>query len=700
MNAKYQIEIKEFEEHFGKFKNRKIVLYGIGRYTATLVEGLHDFQIIGLMDKDPENIGKNVFGLPVIDIHTAEKIADMLIINTSETYWNVIHNRIEGIRIPVYYKNGVRAKKNEKRRLINPYRELNTISLSQQMEKAEVISFDFFDTLFMRSVCNPRDVFCFLEQDIRDCWTAEKSFIETRSDAMKGLQENYSLDELYENIEKISRLPHTIIEEIKENELILEKKFLFPRTEILQLFIRVLESSKEIYIISDMYLPKIFYTKVFMEYDINFPESHILLSNIFNKSKSDGSLWEYYTNEIVKGRTALHMGDHKQADMEEPQNYGVQTYLVPSSWELMQISSMSEVGAHICTDYDTALAGCILKKMFRNPYTLYHCDGFIEIKSNEDMGYMIFGPVILTFLLWLNQQAKEDKISRFIFMSRDGYFLKEDYEYLCKLTDEEPHCCYIAISRQLAMSASITTKEELFEYAFMPYTGGITELFEDRFGIKGVKEIPGQSLEYYLDIYNSEIRQKLSVIRNHYLHYLNKIKPDEQSAVVDLGFYGNNQRYLNKLTGRNLRGYYFNANLSQQNENATNQQMKACFQKKHDLTGKESQILNHMIFIESVLTAPYGMIKAIDEEGNFICAEKKQNQMCFHKKTEINEGIKKFIRDYIKQFRNYDIQLHTEFTDWYYGYCMNGALKIADHVKQSFYNDNAMMNRIESMLFY
>ncbi len=56
-------------------------------------------------------------------------------------------------------------------------------------------------------------------------------------------------------------------------------------------------------------------------------------------------------------------------------------------------------------------------------------DGKIWIKDNMDMGYCIFGPVILTFLIWLLQESKKDGIETLVFMSRDGYFLKEDFDF-------------------------------------------------------------------------------------------------------------------------------------------------------------------------------------------------------------------------------------------------------------------------------
>ena len=47
MNEKYQTELADFRNNFQKFHNAKIVLYGIGRYTATLLEGIKDFYFVG-----------------------------------------------------------------------------------------------------------------------------------------------------------------------------------------------------------------------------------------------------------------------------------------------------------------------------------------------------------------------------------------------------------------------------------------------------------------------------------------------------------------------------------------------------------------------------------------------------------------------------------------------------------------------------
>lgn len=697
MNNKYQTELDEFNDNFAEYKQSRIVLYGIGRYTATLVEGIKDFNFVGLMDKDPTNIGKNMFGLPILSKEEAEQKADLIVINTSETYWDVIYNRIEDMKIPVYYKNGKKAEKILSQTYENPYIDLSWEELDKKIQNAQVISFDFYDTLFVRNVCNPRDVFYLLEKNIQTEWKIKKSFSEERNKAIESIDKNYSLNKLYEKIEENTDLSHEIIEEIKEKELYLEQKILAPRKLVLEIFRKCINSEKEVYLISDMYLPKQFYIDVLDKYGIQVKEENILLSNELRMSKIEGDLWKYYKEYKVKGRKAFHIGDNKKADITMPKIYGIESCLTPSVWDLLTVSSLGSIKSNINTAYDSVIVAPVLNKLFNNPYIFSGKEGKIEINTNEDMGYVVFGPVILNFLLWLMNCAEEEKL---VFMSRDGYFLKEDFEYICQLMKKKKDSCYIGISRQLAMMASIEDEKSLLEYLTMPYSGTIGELFEDRLGIEMSQESFNQDLQECIEQYKDKIWKRIREVRSNYLAYLQKQNLQNTCAVVDLGYYGNNQRYLNKLLNLNMPGYYFNANLSEKNENTKSQNMRACFQTQNDLTGENSQILKNMIFIESFLTAPYGMVKEIDSQGKFLCATKKKNQEHFEKKVELNRGVKQYIADFVQSVDNIKLCSNNQFVDKYYGLCIKQAFKFSDEIKQSFYNDNAMMNRIESMLFY
>lgn len=701
MNERYRAEIDRFVERFNKYKEKQIVLYGIGRYTATLLEGLKGtgFRFVGLMDKDPNNLGKIVFGLPVIDQDTAEEKADLVVVNTSETYWSVIYNRINTIKIPVFYKNGELARPKDTIIAVNPYRNLSNFDLQNEMKKAEVVSFDFFDTLFVRSVCSPRDIFDFLDSVLREEWKDAPAFSGIRNEAQKSLRKNYSLDELYAQMEVLCKRPYPFWENIKRSEFALEKKLLFPRQTVLDDLRLALGNDKDVYIISDMYLPESFYRDILEEYGIKVPAGRILLSNVLDMSKVDGSLWRYYAGKVIQERSALHIGDNWEADIRIPTQYGIQTYQTPSVWDLLTVSSMREVASHICSKFDTAVMGLVIGKLFEDPFALDNSDCLVRIEDADEMGYCVFGPVILTFLLWLLERSKADGVSNLVFMSRDGYFLKEDYEYLCGLLGEKRDCCYLGISRQLAMTAAIESRENLIEFLSMPYTGTIPEMFEDRLGISGVEEIPGWHLPDYVEKYAQAIEMYVTEVRHNYLQYVNGMGFSPSCAVVDLGYYGNNQRYLNRLLEINMQGYYFNANYSNKNGNTRKQKMMACFQNTDDLSGENSQILKRMIYLESFLTAPYGMVKAVDESGTFICAESRKNQNCFSERETINRGVKQFISDYIKRFGEFRLEPNRAFVDQYYGWCMDGGLEFSEGIKQCFYNDNAMMNRIESALF-
>ena len=103
---RYGQEAERFTNTFSAFKKKRIVLYGLGRFSSTLIPRVKGcFNIVGLMDRDVSNVGKIFFGLPVLSLEEAESSADCIIINTTSTYWQTIYNRISHSKIPVYFLN-------------------------------------------------------------------------------------------------------------------------------------------------------------------------------------------------------------------------------------------------------------------------------------------------------------------------------------------------------------------------------------------------------------------------------------------------------------------------------------------------------------------------------------------------------------------------------------------------------------------
>ena len=71
--------IKAFKENFSEYKDKKIVIYGLGPNTKVLIEEFTDYSIIGLMDK--VCTGDIVWGKKVISMEEAiEMKTDAIII--------------------------------------------------------------------------------------------------------------------------------------------------------------------------------------------------------------------------------------------------------------------------------------------------------------------------------------------------------------------------------------------------------------------------------------------------------------------------------------------------------------------------------------------------------------------------------------------------------------------------------------------
>ena len=693
---KYQSELDAFRRNFQAFSDKRIALYGIGRMTATLLDKMRGFSFVALLDKNPDSEGKEMLGVPVVSLRKAEEIADIIIINTSETYWDVIYARIQDSKIPVYYKNGAKAEKKSPKLWEHPFRLLSVGGLLGAGEKAEIISFDFFDTLFMRRVASPSDVALILEAEFGKSWAFPSPYSMCRNRAKESLDENYSLDSLYTVLAKSTGLPEVLLEAMKKREIELEKTLLVPRDDVLGCMRTFLEAGKDVYVISDMYLPKSFYADVLSSHGIKLAEGRVLLSNVLRRSKKSGSLWDCYAKEIIKGRPALHIGDDS-SDIEKPKEYGISTYPAPSAYELLGVSSLAEAASAANTLCASQVLGLVIARLLNSPYTFSGRDAAVKLEAARDMGYAVFGPVILTFLLWLLQKQREDGVGEFLFLSRDGYFLKEDFEFLCGMAGRQVPCKYVGISRQLAMVATIETDDDLMQYLHMPYSGSVKELFEDRLGLS-VDADGDATIESCASLNKRQIDERVSIVQEKYRKYIAALGVGDKPAVVDSGYYGNNQLHLGKLLRRELPGYYFVANLSELNPNTRVQKMSACFQSDDDKDASSCDIFRKMIYLESFLTAPYGMVREVDWHGNFVSAPSGGNQKYFSDKEEMNRGVKEFIGDFIRCF-GADCKLDAQFVNSYYGLCFGGGVGFSDAVKRSFYNDNAMMNRFDTPLF-
>ena len=158
-----------FLSNFSEYRNKKIVLYGVGPNTKALLELDHEFQIIGLMDS--KLTGEVLWVKEILsESQVEERETDAIIIVANLVSVKVIYRRIQGFAdrcgIPVFDVNGNLLTKTE---MNDCHAESSYIYVDDQMLKTEitlydVISFDIFDTLIMRNILYPSDVYDLTEK--------------------------------------------------------------------------------------------------------------------------------------------------------------------------------------------------------------------------------------------------------------------------------------------------------------------------------------------------------------------------------------------------------------------------------------------------------------------------------------------------------------------------------------------------------
>lgn len=88
------------------------------------------------------------------------------------------------------------------------------------------------------------------------------------------------------------------------------------------------------------------------------------------------------------------------------------------------------------------------------------------------------------------------------------------------------------------------------------------------------------------------------------------------------------------------------------------------------------------------------------DRSSQICDEDKSNQLFFADKEEINEGVKRFMADFVDIYgRRIMDEISPQFIDSLYGCLMSENVKICSSVKRSFFCDNGMFHDMDNPVF-
>lgn len=549
-----------------------------------------------------------------------------------------------------YLTGLIRAQKHK----FQDYRKLKSLSdnqdnLYQILMKYDVISFDIFDTLITRSLYDPIDVFRLMEKELSiDSFSTMRVNAERK--AIQHHDRDVNLDDIYEEIKTISSSEK---EEIKQLEIDTEIKIMIRRELVVDIYHRLINAGKIVYCVSDMYLPQSAIESIFEKCQIKLPVK-MIISNCVNKRKDSMTMWPY-VKELTKGKSYIHIGDNFISDFINPGKHNIASAYLSSSHFLVEHSTfgnqyrllkMGKIG-------DEIIKGLLFnKKIFNSPFRSTSIGRY----TLRDIGYIVYGPILLYFCLWIYQQVKREKYDAVFFFAREGYYLEPLYDKITQLVyGIEENTYYFLTSRLAAATASFNNKEEIEEYLQeIPFDGTFSKLLKERFSLNiDVKDdatilLPRdvKKVLYRLEPYIPDILKNAEKYKSLYQRYTNQLLSnyeEKKVAVVDIGYSGTAQYYMSKVLNKfNLNGLYLylGENIK---PHRLNEKADSC------VPLKDGKWVSWML-METILTAPDPQFVGFESKDDKLCPVYRPELITAEKKRQLEElfsGVNRFVNDYL-----------------------------------------------------
>lgn len=530
-------ERNKIKNQFLNQKDKNILIYGTKAYAKSLITALGEFSIIGVLDQ--YQVEGDLLGVPILEWdEVTAKMADLLIIGANEKYYDEIYRRIiykcTYLNICIFGYNGQNLTEKYMMRNYPPetalYFRKNEEELRILIDSHDAISFDLFDTLIMRKVLEPTDIFRIVEKRLKTKGYAVPGFHKKRRTAEIN-SNGGDLETIYKNLGHLFGVEDEVLYRIMEEEIACEKENLILRKKMAEMFAYALAKGKQVNIISDMYFPADILEDILAGLGIcGF--NKIFVSCEYGKSKENGLFKEY--KKEINGLKYLHIGDNRRADIIAAENCGIKAYEIKSGYEMLKITSMRSCLVDTVSEMDRKIMGELVSLIFNNPFSLYDTAGILHIKDCKTFAYMFFVPLIVVYMQKIEEMRNKNDYDGILFTSRDGYLLKKIYDANCReMKGNSLQSYYLLVSRLLSHKATIFDEKDVIN--FIKETGN--ELDSSRF---------------------DEIIQEGEKTRQNYFEYLEKSNIDisKKYLVCDLISQGTVLKGLNQLFERPQQGLF------------------------------------------------------------------------------------------------------------------------------------------------
>lgn len=636
-----------FYENFIKTKDdRSIVIYGTGAWTRMILDRYPGSSVYGLLDgyfREGE-----IKGVPIITLEALAGKTVKIVIIARKAAEILIYKRIkdtcQNYHIPIYNLEGMwlNAPNNEP----SLAEERDIASLYRELAPFDWISFDIFDTLLIRKTVFRESLYQAMGRiqklDFEFCQVRLQS---EREMLKKGIEP--TLDGIYEQVRQIVGIPHSLAEKLKKLEVQLEQDNLVPRREIKALYDQLVAEGKRIWLISDMYFSKALLEQILERNEIRGFEE-ILISCEYGVNKQNG-LFEEYLRQTPVSRKA-HVGDSREADGYCAEKNGLVPFVIPTIMETAAQKAARDLLLNYENETLEYIRGLSFTRMFDSPQIL---SSRIWFHTGYQLGFCVVAPVLYGWSHWIYEQCLHQQIKKILFVSRDGFLLRKVFQKICGYKKSEIETEYLIFSRSLGWRASIYTEDDLQELLTRPFAGTISEWLENRFGIvtEDARNFAGNEEEILF--YKDAILIESEKIRRRYLNYWDeKIVEKNKMAIVDFVSSGTCQKRLEKLTGCQLQGLYFEV-LSPSYE------MLHAQSYIHSFWKQDVPVYNYLLW-ELLLKEPTASVKSMDDDGFFVYGKNRLDRKKIDFIQEVHTGVLDFTDQYLSELARMQTEENTD----------------------------------------
>lgn len=486
--------------------------------------------------------------------------------------------------------------------------------IKHEITKPEIklVSFDIFDTLLIRPLYSPDDLFLFVGKFASKLvpFLNEKTFLDLRKEAensarrklflSKPMFEDITLSEIYEELANIVDINSNISKQIMQEECRLETKFCKPRKLAVSLFNLAKFAGKKVVLTSDMYLEKDFVEQLLLKNGI-IGFNKLYLSSDKKALKSSGKLFDILLKESkLEPNEILHLGDNWNSDYILPKQKGMQSVFIPKTIETFEnkigdiytgsalsfynqkTNGVVDVSAPLNDLSFRSMVALSANKWFDNPFEPF------QQKSNFNAdvyhtGYYTLGMHFFGVCKWMLDVIRKENYKKVVFLARDGFVIKQIFDYLISKTGDKIQTDYFYASRKCLLPYSIKSAKDIFgAYEFININAGLhtptniinmlqpilsplTEEIKNKYLADGIildKKLSSKNEFYKLAkaIIKYQFNEKLLKEKRKEIKLCFEKEFTEKTATFDIGYSGRLQSIICDLSNKPVDAFFIHSN--------------------------------------------------------------------------------------------------------------------------------------------